>query len=509
MTVRGVVHDPAGSPVEHARVWTDGQNDRIPARATQAQDLPLWMEGLPDTAVIEGDYRQLSSFTDAEGRFTCGGIVPTRKSITLHAARGGLGSGSTPVTLSSPTGAEQEVVITLEDDRTRGATIVGRLTFNGKPSRGTIRWHGPTQAGEVNANIRGDFEIIGLENGRIRLDPVPEAVLGFEERGDPGIPLRSWSIQCTKGSAAQADLDVVLAMATISGRVRTAGGEGLSRYNVILDRNVRDGGRLVAVGGRRSSTTATDGSYQIKVPRTNDTYRLTVADNVTWKPHIREGVHPDDCDVDVVIVPNEDSRLSVRGVSAVTHETVHPVDLWWRKSGENEDVGSHIDFGSTDQDDRTMVALPPGVYDILARSDDKRFAPKLVLGVRAINGSEPTKLDIEMEPGVEIEFERAPDSPELPAGAAIFLIEDADVSNVHITRDARGEASLTGSTWLRGPSIADRQLHFDEKGSWRVRCLRPGLYRWVSATPTVVVEPAVVSVATEQTGPIVIRTLVR
>ena len=509
MTVRGIVQDVAGSPVANAKVWSEGQNDKIAAKAKSPTELPPWMEGLADSSVIEGDYRQLSSITDAGGRFTCGGIVPTHKSITVHAARSGSGLGSAPVTLPAEPGAEQEAVIKLEDERTRGATIVGRLTFNGAPSRGTIRWRGPLRSGEVSANIRGDFEILDVDDGRIQLDPVPEPLRGFVERGDSGLAMRSWSFVCKKGSAAQADVDVVFPMATVSGRVHTAAGEGLAGYAVILDRNVSEGGQLIPVGGRGSSTTAADGSYQIKIPRTDGTYRLTVADQVTWKPHIREGVHPDDCDVDVVIAQSGECRMSFRGVSAVTHETVHPLDVWWRKSGDSEDAGSRIDFGSSDQDDRAVVAVPAGVYDVLARSDDKGYAPKLVLGVRVSKRSEPTKLDIEMDPGLEIEFKRATDSALLPADAAIFLIEDADAANVRITRDARGEASLTGSTWLRGPSIAARQLRFDEKGSWRVRCLRPGTYRWVSATPTVVVEPEVVLVATDQAGPISVRTLVR
>lgn len=481
-TIEGVVRDPSGAPVAGARVtpgedWKSFKQREATRASTPLDDLTRgWKLRLPED--------QERVWTDAEGRFVLDGFVPWSWWNYVRITADGhdeLEQSLTP----GPPGSVLAVAITVHPTLTGDTGAVrGTMTLNGQGLGGRITWRGPSAAGSGHVDDQGNYELAGVEPGRVHLLPRPHHwEQACAEAGG------EWTVEVVAGVTSTLDIAFEQTSAHIRGRVLASSTTPAAQVRVQAE---AEGGCMV-----HRTVTDSEGRFTLVVDASFMAYDVSVREGPD--PVRVHGIAPGS--EGVVLKLSELSTLRYRVVDRDTQRPIVESRLLWRRPGEN----SYRTRGSgrrglADPEGWHEVEFAEGTYDLgisLAR-DDTDYLPTFVDGVHL--GEEGGKVLFEVERGLELELlnggerttKKNKKKKPWAKGVTVLLLDVEYLDDVTYRRSK--------NSWKWGPDLAGTnplgswKVSFDRLGTARVSALRPGRHRFRAYPPEIRIHPAEIDV---------------
>ncbi|MBK9388304.1 MAG: carboxypeptidase regulatory-like domain-containing protein [Planctomycetes bacterium] len=400
--VEGIVYDAEGRPEVGA--------------AVMANHGPLQIE-------------QKQTMTDGDGRYRIEGVAPGQVNLIALGLAGAMEAESVMSALRMQTiriAAGQTLVVDFGEPpgQARGTRLYGTLSENGKPKKNAM----------ILASCREEMGAQGDDAGRLRFAN-SDRDGGFEFKNLPPGPCSLSVVQIQDGGQSVVEFDLVvlpqpeqrhdlsLDSGTLSGRVRTPGGEGLANVQIVLMAEgvagnegfrafviTNEEGRFRFEGLAEGSYRATAGgpsffgSAQNRSARTKDGLRVVAGKELT--------------DVDFEL---ETGAILVGRLTDEHGKGVEGASLEARPV--SQDSGAKGFFqGLSGPDGRfRVVGVEPGVATV--RVTKRGYAPSERKDVLFEAGKE-TSLDLRIEEGVRLRV-RVVDAQGAPLGNAAGRVLDA------------------------------------------------------------------------------------
>jgi len=489
--IEGVVTDEQGLPV--AGAYVRGQCDAHPSNlweltAEEREDLDL-----PGRAEHQQPWGW-GARTDESGRFALPvvpGPAPQQAGAYL---REGPSATSEPVVVESST-SRPRVEIVLAS----GATVRGRVLYNGKPwNGGRVCWK--RAAGERSGSTwighGGSYQLTGVAAGEITLFIRVPGSLAFGE-------LPEVTLEVKAGKTYEQDLVWEQELETISGRVTSTDGEPLSDVRLRALSFSEDG--QIALF---DAATEQDGTYVLEV-LPSDTYEVTASCGPDSES--RTDVPAGATNVDFVFAEN--GRLRVQLVNAATGEPVQvsdrPRNPSWRRSGD--EVFRRVD-AEWSLHGVAELELPVGTVDLSLFLNELGYVPIVAFGLPVTEDPTPEPVVIELTRGIEVKLALLPeaDSPvDSLSNHLFFLLEDSQLSLLRGPFPRQGGPSnckIDGiCMWVGDPGILEQMFHPDDRSRARVRGLGARAYTLRAFPDDFLFTPETFEVTEEQADPIEIR----
>ena len=360
--------------------------------------------------------------------------------------------------------------------------VTGVVTLNGQGASalsGTVRWRGPTRSGaarqERDGRRRG-FEAL-VEPGDLRFVAELDQV--------PGVESAEIAVRVGENESRALVLDVVVPARpedALSGTVRFADGSPVTDVEVAASCALPGDERPVLVYRAR---TGTDGGFELRVVDIGLAYSLSIT-HPPFDSVYRTDVPAGSSEIEIVL--STARRLLVRAHDAASGQALY--------------VGNDLRLLARDEGRPAFRSLEPVAelpdadgwheflvfgeeLDVLALPDAyllPDYARALVRDVRL--GTEPKRLHLALERGLEIEVALAEDAEPWPDDRGLELVEDTLAASVH------------PYDWAREPfdNLARQgTIEFGQGRRSTLRGLAPGVYR-VRTDDDLVVEPELVEI---------------
>ena len=298
--VEGVVVDAGGEPVEGAYLESDGHElapGRLPSGGPGSR-----ADGPPGYTVYETARRGSGSVqSDERGEFRLP-VVAAERVIHVRASHRDYVSAEVgPLELSAP-GERTHARLVLH----RGATVRGRVRFNGEPWQGMVIWRDGEGdlGGRAFVDQDGAYELLNVREGTVRItveDRMARSVLSEATR------------TVVAGEEYEQDFAWSEELGTIAGRVVGPGGEPRAGVVVQAVHHPPGGGSL-----HFSERTSEDGTYAVEVPAGHE-YEVSVREETLYRS--RAGVPAGSQNVDFELPLLGNLRLKL--IDARTGKPVH------------------------------------------------------------------------------------------------------------------------------------------------------------------------------------------
>jgi len=491
-TIEGRVTDDAGNPLAGVVVgttpgWAFSHPGKLTKEEREALDLP-GMAG-PDALL------RLEAQTDAQGVFRLS-VYPDTEPREVWARHPDDRSGrSEPIRV---TNSQQRpwVEIVLGG----GATVRGRVLFNGEPLEGLdVSWEADEgdRAGSDYTNRSGEYELTHVEPGEVTIRVRSSDYWLFG-------PLPEVNLVVEAGKSYAQDLAWSCEQSEITGRITSSSGEPLSDlyvYVSIESPEHRHGWDFL-------SSTKDDGTYAVVV-RAGETYRVVASREPLEQ--LQRNVAHDATGVDFVFP--DFGVLPVQLVDAVTGEPVQTdtggCGLNWRESGS----GTFVRYrGSMNHAGRTDLHLPVGTVDLSVHPHELGFAPASVHGVRVTRNTPGEPVVIELVRGVvgSLVLVNENGEPDAFVGDHEWLLLE-DSQRPLFAGPFPGPGDSANATlneihvWLGDPDLKDQVFRPDAEGRTRIPALAPGRYTLRAFPDDLSCEPTTIQLTGEEADPIEIR----
>jgi hypothetical protein len=441
---------------------------------------------LPDGWSMEGD-RVSRSQSGPGGTFAFEGLQPGQQDYRIAAIIDGrVQTGWLPVPALGPPGSTTLMKVVLAPPAT--GVVTGTLALNGSRTTGRVKWCGPTQQGVADVGVDGSFRLESIEAGKIQFTPWPERLAcedGFA---------RTWEVEVTPDNEAHIDIDLVLELSAISGRVVDRNGAPQAGRTV--------NGRAPQSCWAEAEPTGPDGAFVLQVPARAGLYELRVGefpDSVEL-----EGVSADAKDIELVL-PGK-GALRLRVLDRATRSAL--TDYVWFL--ENELGESFRGYELTEEG---LYPDPQGWYE----QDLRPGSWKLLVGdgwpevsgylpvdggtVRIPADGSTMIVELERQRALELVVKLAADQEPFPDDVFVVLLEADRAGQVQRVSDY-----LEAGPAFDGINVAEsRRVLADSQGLAHVASLWGGPCRFVAFPETIVIEPAEVVVTGKETEPLEIR----
>ena len=457
----------------------------VDGRARHEESSSAWVT-LPDGWSIEGD-RVSRSQSGPDGTFDFEGLQPGQQDYRIGAIIDGrVQTGWLPVPALGPPGSTTLMKVVLAPPAT--GVVTGTLALNGSRTKGRVKWRGPTQQGVADVGVDGSFRLESIEEGKIQLTPWPERLAcedGFAS---------TWEVDVTADHEAHIDIDLVLELSAISGRV--------------VDRNgAPQAGRIVNGHSPDScwaeaEPTGPDGAFALQVPAGG------------WRYELRVGEFPDSVELEGVSAGAKDIELVLPGKGALRLRVIDGAtraaltDYVWFL--ENELGESFRGYELTEEG---LYPDPQGWYEQELRPGSWKLLvgdgwPD-VSGYLPVDGGtvlipadgSTVVVELERQRGLELSVKLAADQKPIPEDVFVLLLEADRASQVERVSD-----HLEAGTAFDGINVAEaRRVVLDSQGLARLVQLWGGRCRFVAFPDTIVIEPGEVVVTGKETEPLEIR----
>jgi len=354
-------------------------------------------------------------------------------------------------------GETREVEIRLEP----AGTIDGLLRINGEPSPGIVRCRAQGKdVARAWARPDGRFEIRGVPPGQVALQAFPDEYGrdGYTPyEGGHTHPLLA-EVEVVAGETKSVDLDLVLSMGTIRGRVTSPSGKPRAHVSVSAS-----AGRGY---GNWQTVTAADGSFELRVPAECASYQLNVQDG----PPV--AASPNAEDIEIVRAGN--GRVRLRAEDSASHGTIEGASLFVRRGAEWESWGGV----ATGTNGFVEWELEAGTLELALGKPHDGYA-MLFLGKFTLDEDAEVELEAPLERVGPVQFVLT--NPPLPRGSGIRL------------------ENLSGL-----PMLDEESSHFLSlrQGPESVPGLVAGDYRISSSLPDIAVEPSEIRLGADRSQPI-------
>ncbi len=393
--VTGRVVDSAGEPIPDAHVTATSPNSAL----SQTSRFELRHRAGDESRGV---------FTDENGHFRLGPLVPGVKLIQVSASRPGLGKTSTSVTLAAPNDhVEVELVM--------GATgsVRGRVLAGDVPVPATVRCRLGKQSRKTDANDAGEFRIDGLPPGLATL--VAEAP-GFFKARSRTEPSDTVTVRIVPGETVERDILLASAAGRVAGTVVYTDGTPASGLRITASRPTPTGKTL----GTGSTQTDASGRYELDLVGGAGLPVLITASNGRVQAEAPDVIPPRD-DVDLVL--RQVATLGLSVTDLVTGEDVLYFQLRWREDGEGnwQRYGEKLVPGG---DGRYELVLPVGVHDFWVRSRARGYVD--VEHTRVPVRSAGSSVEVRLERGTKLTVTGKGDVAPL-GKSRVFLVEDSRV----------------------------------------------------------------------------------
>ncbi len=489
--IEGVVRDTDGNPVAGASVavWGNLQPRIIERARGELDDFAAFAE-LPEGWDYEDEYVPTpATTTDAEGRFRSTGLIPHTLGYAVHASHPDAGTAEVEAPRLGAPGETTWVNVALAPE-IPGGTIRGRMLLNGEPTAGRIAWKGPTDGDSLEVGPSGAFLFEHVEPGTIQLTASPGALRYAFTLMDG----RVVELEVESGQELEHDVDVELPMAEISGRVTYA--DGRPAANVFVRAGSRE--KWVQLGGNADA----DGNYAIAVPDLDFLYYVHVFHGPEGAQ--RDGIAAGTSGVDFVLPAF--GRLAYRVRDSATGEPIANLELFWRRANDTGWKSAQSGrYHDADPKGWRRVELPVGHIDLQPRAVKYGYRVKIIPAVYVAEGEdEGNRVEIELDPGVELSFKLAKGLAR-PEGHTVLLLEDDAWDGVRHWRSESGGNHWDGGAHYPLLTMQERRLDFDEEGVARLKGLSPGPHRFKVFPDDVAILPERVLVEEHPTEPIELR----
>jgi len=454
-TVEGVLRDVAGRPYEGSTVM-------IAPHGFGEEPGPRILEAVGSELLVEPNARYLAPranvTTDDQGRFRIEGAfagVATR--LLVFASR-------MEHPIAPPLQPREVRRIDLTAPRHGTESITGLLRINGEPAPGRVQCRWPGGGTDTWSGPDGVFEIHGVPSGAVELTAWPDEYVRMLARPPDTKPTR---LDVIAGQIAHVELDLVLELGTIAGRVTTFAGEPRPRVSVVAS----------ARGASWRGLTGDDGRFELRVPADGGTYQVAVQ----GAEPVQAGVNGEE----LVIATRTSARLRLRVVDAATGAVVDRATLFVRPLGRAWDWKGEF---SVDPAGLVEFVLDPGRLDITVGKVDDGYPPVLVSGLLLTEDDE-RELTVELEKVPAVQFRLA--NPPLPSPCWV-RIEGTSADPTFALRDMGGGSSV--------------DVHFAD-GVAELLAIPAGRYRLVASSnrKPIPLDPPEIEIGADRSQPIEIR----
>lgn len=489
--IEGVITNEQGLPV--AGAYVRGRCDAHPfgrweLTAEEREELDL-----PGRAEHQQPWGW-GARTDEAGRFTLPVVPGPAPQQAVASIPKGPSATSEPVVVESST-SRPRVEIVLAS----GATLRGRVLYNGKPLEGGgVRWKhvDGERSGFAWTEPGGSYELTDVAAGEIALSVRAPGSRAFGE-------LPEVTLAVDAGKTYEQDLVWEQELETISGRVTSTDGEPLSDVRLRALSFSEDG--QIALF---DVATEPDGTYVLEV-LPSDTYEVTASYEPDSKS--RADVPAGARNVDFVFAEN--GRLRVQLVNATTGEPVQvsdrPRNPSWRRSGD--EVFQRVD-AEWSLHGVAELELPVGAVDLSLFLNELGYVPIVAYGLPVTKDPTPEPIVIELTRGIEVKLALLPEA-ESPVDSLsnhlFFLLEDSQLALLRGPFPRQGGPSnykINGiCMWVGDPGILEQMFHPDERGRARVSGLGARGYTLRAFPDDFLFTPGTFEVTEEQADPIEIR----
>jgi hypothetical protein len=483
--IDGVVHDASGLPVAalslivapDVEAGIEGRcDDAHPSERLRAA-LAGWRmsSDSPHAMEIIG--------TDEAGRFRTSGLAPWMPCFRVasppnESRRVDVGGG--------PLGGPGEVThLDVTVQVLAAGRITGRLLLNGAPVDGSVVWRGASRSGFASCiGDDGRFVLDAVEPGDVTLET--GRVLG--DAGRTGTTLaKSYVVAVRAGETIEQDLDFVVSLQSVSGRVTTAHGDPAARIFVAIS------ARGPAQPFHTSTYTDANGRWSVQVPVDVGLFTVRASEDSTCPP--REGVAPGATGIDFVLPVVYRLRLHV--IDAVTRDGIPSVarDSYWRKSGSYGGATLEPDPDPVRRAAGWMIAdVAGGSIDVFVGARDRGYVSIARRNVRISSEEAVPDLEVELPKAVGISVHLAASSDTPPEDYVhVALLEPDELTAALAGKDASADVNYAVHEFL-GALYSEREASLRAGEPYHVARLRPARYRIVSLDSRVAVEPELVDV---------------
>ncbi len=454
--VQGTVRDLAGRPIAQAqiRVARDHQGIAEDARAGKVTRAPSFGLGPSWRLLDEEDWVQAK--TDDQGRYRTPGVVPSTSRYLVAAYHPDHQYGQVSLAQAPEHGQPAVVDIVLQP-LPAGGTVIGRLTLNGAPVAGHLSWNGETRDGGAEVASDGAFRLERVEAGDAELTVVVASIEKVTRK-----------LQIRAGEQQRCDVDLQVAMTSISGRVTHADGRPGEGESVTAF-EARDGHAAWPNLQFRASVVADrDGAFSIAVPEGKRSYWVSAG--TLPRSAARQDVAPGAAGVDLVLPAVGSVRFRV--LDQRTRRTVSGADLYVKGPTATRFEQEYSAARAPDPEGWCRLEVVLGQYDLMARAAGLGYEPCIVPGVRVLDAAQPPRVTFELQRGATVRVRLAPGQQALPQRDMVVLWREGETD----------------------PNEA-RTFVFDAAGNAAMRGLSAGRYRFATSGDELAFEPATVEVA--------------
>jgi hypothetical protein len=485
--LEGTVVDPEGKALAGVEVRLSV--DHAGQRADPHHEPGLGLVELPEGWRLQGT-RDATVTSDETGRFRFEGLEPESPWYRLRLRLDGivLVNRKEVPALGSP-GTTTRLRLVVEPAAT--SVITGRMTLNGAPARGHVRWRGRTRVGRDRVDLNGDYRLEGVELGFVDLVPEPDGVMAYSECD---LFSRRWTVEAQAGGEMRQDLDLALELDTIAGRVVDASGAPQSGFGV----------RVMSV----------EACWNLQGPAKADgTFEFDVRPG-PWSYVVQSGTLPSQARLEGVLAGTRDLVLTLPGsgllrlrvVDARTRAALSAFALMLldEDGKERRFDGRTSTVIAPDPEGWRELPLTPGRWRVFVSSSSGEPTLYLPLdaGTVLVQASgEPQVLEIELERGLELDLQLTQDQQRWSNEVFVVLLEQATVDQASFDRDTLN----LGEEYRGIDVIGSRRVKLDGNGRARIRALRPGPYRFVAFPDTIAIEPSEVVVTGAESAPLELR----
>jgi hypothetical protein len=371
-----------------------------------------------------------------------------------------------------------------------GGRIEGTLTFNGQPTQAVLGWRGATRKGPISVDSRGRYSGSGIEPGEVLLSVVllksPTGALGRLFASE------SVTLQVALNEVSRHEFVLEHPMATIAGRVVDA--RGLPKAQVAVSAHEP------TLGMQCNGATDAEGRFELRVPQVELDWRVQAPFGPLTLE--RTGVRAGGAELE--FVAPDLGRLHARFVDAKTGASLAPAMILWRHAGAvGFETRSLALEPERDEQGWMRATIPAGEWELAAGVAKASYPPTAPRRV-TIGADQVLQLDFALLEGRPATLKLAESSakpPRDPSGAVWMLEVDW-----WARREDAAEGDMSRSA-IALPPFAERFriLAFDDEWKAQVPGLKPGRYRFVTATPGDSVEPREIELRGDESAPIEIR----
>jgi hypothetical protein len=474
-SIVGTLRDAQGVPMSDvtvaARIAPEiGEELRRTGRLPASADAAKWPE---NATWVRSNLRDRVEVSD-QGRFELDGLPPGLARVEMVVAVERRELARREVGPIGPPGSRLQVDWQLEPVDI--GELRGRLLLNGEPHAGAVACMQAGREGYVTVGSDGAYSFDDLAPGEVELTG---SLFSADTRlGRNGHAIES--VVVVEGQVTQVDLDVRMAMSTISGTLSDFHGAPLAGVQISFW-NPADHSTF-------SGVSEDDGAWSIRVADVPEEYRIQCR-----RPLREEGLEVRAGTKDLALHELASGRLRYRALDAATGERISAVQLALRGAdGEQRTIGSSAG-NAPDTTGWAEVDLPEGNHQLGAWSIDRAY-----LGVTRdvhIAPDSVSEVEFRLERSEAVTMRLVPNAQPLPDGHVALLLTDTEWELVTADFDeGRPKVSFAALPFEPGRY---RELFLRPERSQILRGLAPGRYRFKVFPDDVRIEPEWIDVPAE------------